>query len=259
MQQGFQTGRPQVRHLPLVGAFPQVANLHDLMGQTMALGQEQQLDLGQVLGADLVLKIEWMVPGMGQPEGLVEEGGLDQFGLVDGGGQQGRVQVMPLQAGQQGFGQLLRQDQAQLRILALEGHQQQGDEVGAEGGDGADAQGAVQRVLMGAGDPLDGLHLLLQQAGMVKDGLADGGDLDRAVGALEQDHPQFLLQFLDLAAQGRLADEAVLGGLAEVAGIGNGQDVLDVAQIHRALAFSLSPGGRLKDNQIPGGFPLLLS
>jgi hypothetical protein len=131
------------------------------MGQAMALRQEQQVNLCQILGRDLVLGIEGVIAVMGQPEGLVEQGDDGQVRLFDRGGDEDRVQVMALQAAEEGLGEFLGQDQAQLRVLAFEGHQDQGHQIGAEGRDGADAQGAVQGILMGPGDPFDGVGLFL--------------------------------------------------------------------------------------------------
>ena len=81
----------------------------------MALRQEQQVNLGQVLGRDLVLGIEGVVAVVGQPEGLVEQGDDGQVRLFDRGGDEDRVQVMALQAAEEGLGEFLGQDQAQLR------------------------------------------------------------------------------------------------------------------------------------------------
>jgi hypothetical protein len=75
---------------------------------------------------------------------------------------------------------------------------------------------------MGAGDLLDRLCLLQSKAGMPEDRLSDGGDLDRAVGPLEDHDVELLLELLDLAAQGWLADKTSLRGTTEMACLGDG-------------------------------------
>ena len=67
---------------------------------------------------------------------------------------------------------------------------------------------------------------------MNENGLSDGCDLDRSVRAFEDGYSQVFLQFLDLATQGRLADEAACCGLAEMAGFGDGDNVFQVTEVH---------------------------
>jgi hypothetical protein len=50
--------------------------------------------------------------------------------------------------------------------------------------------------------------------------------------ALDQRHAQLVLQLLDLRGQGGLADEAGFGGAAEVPMLGQGNQVVQVAQVH---------------------------
>lgn len=69
----------------------------------------------------------------------------------------------------------------------------------------------------------------------------DGGDLDQTAGALENRHAQLFLQFLDLPGQRRLADEAGLGGFAEMAMLGYRQYITQVPQVQ---VFPVPRGGR---------------
>ena len=50
--------------------------------------------------------------------------------------------------------------------------------------------------------------------------------------AFDQLDAELLLQLLDLGRQRRLAHEAGLGGLAEVAVLGHRDEILQVAQVH---------------------------
>ena len=67
--------------------------------------------------------------------------------------------------------------------------------------------------------------------------------------ALDQLDAELLLQLLDLGRQRRLADEARLGGPAEVAVVGHGDQVLEIAQVHRR------PPARRADSAAPTATP----
>ncbi|MNF89851.1 hypothetical protein D3C84_723900 [compost metagenome] len=72
--------------------------------------------------------------------------------------------------------------------------------------------------------------------------LAGLGQLDRGAGAVDQGQAEHLLQRLDPPAEGRLGDEALLRGLGEAAGGGQGDEVFQPFgfQVHGSfLAISL--------------------
>ena len=62
------------------------------------------------------------------------------------------------------------------------------------------------------------------------DPLADGGGLDRALGAVEELHPGLHLGSLDAAAEGRLRQVRTLGSATEVQFLGKKQYVLQMAK-----------------------------
>ncbi|MNE29385.1 hypothetical protein D3C80_1228640 [compost metagenome] len=64
------------------------------------------------------------------------------------------------------------------------------------------------------------------------------GQLQRAA-ALQQHHPQFVLQLLDLPAQRRLGDVQALGGAGEVEGLSQYLEITQVPQFHGASGFSI--------------------
>jgi len=73
---------------------------------------------------------------------------------------------------------------------------------------------------------------------------ADGGNADETLAALEQWHPQFILQAGDGDAQCRLADRAALGGPAEITLLGEGDDVTQFGEGHAcSLPFTMIPAG----------------
>ncbi len=149
------------------------------------------------------------------------------------GGEYGRVDLVIVQALQQAVGLFLRQHQPHLRPVLLQGLEQERCQVGADGGDRAETQGAGHRVLEGLGGLADDIGLLEYLPRMLQNHLAGRCDLDAAVTALEQGHAQFLLQLLDLPRQGWLADETLFRGTAEMARLRDGYQVLQVPQVHQ--------------------------
>ena len=85
---------------------------------------------------------------------------------------------------------------------------------------------------MGGRRAADILRRLQGAAGEDRDLPPDGGEVDLAVGALEQGDAEFLLQLLDLAGERRLADMAALGGVTEMLQLGHRGQIVQVAQIH---------------------------
>ena len=80
----------------------------------------------------------------------------------------------------------------------------------------------------------DVVGLAEDHPGPLHDLLAGVGEQDVARAALDERDAELLLQLLDLRRQRRLADEARLGRPAEVAVVGHGDQVLEVAQVHRS-------------------------
>ena len=98
--------------------------------------------------------------------------------------------------------------------------------------DGTHAQGSGEGVLVPLCQGVNGCHLLEHLAGVGGDVLSHRRDVDATVGALEQRNPQLLFQFMDLAGQGRLADETAAGSMAEVQGFAHCHQVFEVAHVH---------------------------
>jgi hypothetical protein len=79
---------------------------------------------------------------------------------------------------------------------------------------------------------VNGIGLFHHLARIAQDFFTNRRNRDAATGALKNSDAELFLEFPDLATQGWLTDEAALRSLAEVARIGNGDDVLQVTQIH---------------------------
>ncbi len=74
-------------------------------------------------------------------------------------------------------------------------------------------------------------------------GLASGGQPWLARRAFEQRCLQVTFQFLDLPAQGRLGNEQALGGSTETAGVGDFDEITQLAGgNHKSCLFEMSDG-----------------
>jgi hypothetical protein len=86
---------------------------------------------------------------------------------------------------------------------------------------------------------------------VLDDRLGARRDRDGAALALEDAHAEFRLQLEDLTAQRRLADVAGRRGAAEVTVVGDGDDILEIAQVH-GVSLHNRPGRLQIDQQSIG-------
>ena len=99
------------------------------------------------------------------------------------------------------------------------------------------------------------LGLREDAADLVEERAARGGELDAAVGAVEQHDVQLALELADLLAERGLRDAQARRGAAEMQLLRDGQEVAEVAELHRSRSISqkyqslqeivLDPGGSL--------------
>jgi hypothetical protein len=85
---------------------------------------------------------------------------------------------------------------------------------------------------MRLGQLFDRFDLFHDTPGMRDDRFTDRGNFNGSICALENGDAKFILEFLDLSTQGRLTHKAALGGPAKVTCLGDGDDVLQVSNIH---------------------------
>ena len=229
MPQGLQTGG--AKSVTFAGA-GQPAHIQRLVAQAMPFLQQHQGDVVQVVDGQRALRGQRMLARYGEQERLVEQGFHMQLVIVDGQGQQRGVQPALAQALQQRVGLLLDQQHLQPRELLAQTGQHVRQEVGTEGREHAQPERAGIRILAAAGD-LRHLVQIRQHLPCTLDDVAPHrGQHDLARRTFEQRHAQLLLQLADLGGEGRLADEAGGGGAAEVAVLGQGYQVFEVAKIH---------------------------
>ena len=199
----------------------------------MTAAQQEQVLRLEVGAAHLLLLAPGVLGRQGHQEGFVVEGEGKEARLLHRGGDDHGVQFAPTQFFGEDPGVVLLQQERHTRGTAVHLRDQLRQQIGGDGVDAAQAEGAVQLVPGGGGHILDAVHQLEDARRLLGHPLAGRGDRDLAAAtSLEQHHAQFLLQLLDGHRQGGLGNEAGLGGTAEVALAGNGEDVFQFGQGH---------------------------
>jgi hypothetical protein len=82
------------------------------------------------------------------------------------------------------------------------------------------------------GDFFDSGGLFVHPAGADEDLFPHRREFHPPYAPLEKRHTEYVFQPADLCAQGRLTDVAAGGGAAKVPLLGQGDDVLEVAEVH---------------------------
>src|SRR5690606_21998413 len=248
LPQGFQAGGAEPGLLVRAG-YP--AYVQRLFAQAMAVLQQQQALLGQLVQGHVRAPRKRVLPGHRQHERLLEQELCAQLVVVHRQGQDRRVQLALAQARQQLVALLLHQRQFQVREALEHARHHVRQQVRRQGGEDAQPHRARFRVLAAACRFLHLLDLGDDAAGAFG-GLAPGGrEHHLARRAFHQRHAQLVLQLADLGGQGRLADVAGRGRAAEVLVIGQGHQVFEVAQVHRFVPAGGRAGGARPPRQAP--------
>ena len=146
------------------------------------------------------------------PESHIDAPSLERFDLLQGGHlRQAQLQVQGL---------VVAQAPNQLRQHAVQGR-----------GRKADAQPGLFAQADAPGVVADLAQLLEQHIGVLIE-KPPGFGQPQGPTALQQDYPQFILQLLDLPAQGRLGDVQAFGGAGEVEGLAQHLKITQVTQFH---------------------------
>ncbi len=164
---------------------------------------------------------------------LVQRQGFE-LAIAGVGGDHRRVDLALEHQRQQPRGQVLDDRDRRLRQVADQRRQRVGQQIGADCRNDADPQRSGERVARAARRRGDFGDRRQRAPGVLDDRLGARRDGDRAALALEDAHAEFRLQLEDLAAQRRLADVAGRRGAAEMTVVGDGDDILEIAQVHGA-------------------------
>ena len=195
------------RHAPLG-----LAQLDHLVAHAVARAEDHQLAQVDVLDADVRALVERIVGRDVGEEPVAEELLLGDALAARAPGHERRVDAVAPQRLHDVGGHHLRNLQLHLRIVAHESRQELVQQVGRDGGDHPQPQaprGLAPQLGHGLADGVVGAQRL---ARTFEHRLARLGGDHGFLRTVKQHHAQLLLQGLDLHAERRLRDEAVLCG-----------------------------------------------
>ena len=147
-----------------------------------------------------------------------------------------RVDAPAAQRRFQVLGQVFLDLQRHLRRALVERGNQIGQQVRRHGVDDAEPEHADQLVAPGQRNVADACRLLEHLLRLLDDALADRGDADLGLAALEELRAELLLELLDGDRQRGLAHEAALRSAAEALLLRDRDQVAQLVERHRAFA-----------------------
>jgi hypothetical protein len=104
--------------------------------------------------------------------------------------------------------------------------------VGGNRGDDADRDGPTDRIFLFGYIAASGFEFSQYRASSREERLTALCETHGAAEAVEETHPEFVLEFHDLLGEGRLRDVRLLRGPAERAGFGYGAEVTKLMKLH---------------------------
>ena len=188
----------------------------------MTLIEEEQALARKGARVDAFFGGQAVAPGQGGQEGLAVEGVALHARQQ---GDHGHVDGARIQQGAEFRRGGLAQAQVQVRVLALQGAGEPGQEVRGDGRNDTEAQGTEEGRLGRASSVLHGAEGRQGRAGRRDHAFARRGHADAVVVAVEDLDAEALLPRGQLGRQGRLGHAAGGGGAAEVAVLGHGHEV----------------------------------
>ena len=198
----------------------------------MSLRQDQDVVRQVRLGDDLAAGQRMLRRQRGE-EGLGEQRPAGEVRAVHLGRQQGGVQVMGAQPVEQRRGLVLPGLDLERGQRLAQRREHQRQQIGRQGRDDAKAETPGERVTLVARHGDHRLRLGHRVTGVADHPVQGCGRCDRLAAAFEQRHAKQLLQLADLNGKCRLADAAGSGRAAEMLMFGQGQQVAEIADIHR--------------------------
>lgn len=176
---------------------------------------------------------EGMSEGSDEEEFLFEEGfDFDVFG-GDGESDDGEVDVAMGAAFDEGVGGVFLDDDGDFGVFFGEAAEEAGEEVGGDGGDGAEADAAFAARF---GEFGEGVFDELEDFfGAAEEELAVVGKDDFAGFAFEERLAELVLEFLDGAGEGGLGEIEFEGGVGEVFGAGEDDELLEGVEVEVVL------------------------
>ncbi|MNB92028.1 hypothetical protein D3C75_391200 [compost metagenome] len=201
------------------------AGFQYLVAEAVAFAEQQQALVIEQAGVDGFLLCPRVLRRHQHVERLVVELQGQHVGFIERQGDDDRVELAVAQFVAQHVGEVFFDVQRHLRGDPVQLRNQVWEQVRADGVDRADFQRRGQLVLAGLGQFADALRLLEDFLRLGDDAFADRGQAHGAFAALENQHTEFVFKLFHAHRQGRLADVATLGRVAEVLLLGEGNDV----------------------------------
>ena len=207
----------------------------------MAIGEEEEFLVGEIGRGGLFVCGEQRVIG---------ERGEEEVVVADGGGVEGReswvaredcgVEFAAFELGEEGCGFVFEPDEPDGREGGSERRGDLGEEVGGDGGDGADAEGSGEGVAELGRDVSEGLCGLEEALCLLDPFGRAGDDGDAAVGTVEDLKAECCFDLGNLGRERGLRDTAIFGSASEGGAVGDSDHILElseregvVAEVHR--------------------------
>lgn len=218
-----------------------VAEGEDLVSEAVAVGEEEEFVVGEVgRGGLLRGGEEGVVWERGEEEGVVADGRGVEGGESGVTGEDCGVEFAALELGEEGGGFVFEPDEPDGREGSSEGRGDFGEEVGGDGGDGADAEGSGEGVAELGRDIAECFCGLEEPLCLLDPFDGAGDDGDASVGAVEDLKSECRFDLGDLGGERGLRDTAIFGGSAEGGAFRDSDHILElseregvVAEVHR--------------------------
>lgn len=212
------------------------AEVEGFVAEAVAVLEDEEAFLGEAAELDFGGGGEGVGVGDGEVEGIAEEFGHDEAGVFDGEAEDGEVEGAVEDLFDEFGGATFPDVEVDVGEAFEEAFETGGEVVGQDGGDGADAEWAVDAFAGAVAEVGQRGGVLDEGLGPGEDGLTEGGEFDAAVEALEEGAAEALFEAGDVFGEGGLGDAEVVGGLGEAGGAGDGAEAFELAEVKGAGA-----------------------
>ena len=204
-----------------------------MFAQAVAVFEEEEVGILQVLRGQTVLAGEGMTGGRGEQELVIEQRHRLDAGGVIGKGDEGGVEGAGLELVDQAAGAVLVEIELQVRVFFGQQADGLGQDEGRDRRNGAEVERSGE-YLSGRGDGLDeGVGIGEQGRGAGGGDFAGMGEGGAAGLALGKRDAEQVLELLDAGREGGLGDMAGFGGAGKRAGFAQGDEKLELAECRK--------------------------
>lgn len=173
---------------------------------------------------------ECLILRHGEIERLTKKLADDEAGALDGDADDGNIEHAVLKLFEQLIGCGFAEVEIDTRVAIDKAAEGRSEEVRQGGGDGSDAEQAVDTFTGGFQMAGESGGVFENGAGFGKERFAKRREFDTAVEAFEEGTVEGLFQFRDLFRQRRLSESEFGGGFGETAGAGDGAEAFHLGE-----------------------------